>query len=71
MMHAKPITNKQFYVCFKKSEVKKRTKSDFHQSNLRKATMASANIALACNLNFQVGCQDRLRVNSNADEALT
>ena len=33
-------------------------------------TMASADIALVCGLNFQVGCQDRLRVNSDADEAL-
>ena len=32
--------------------------------------MASADIALVCGLNFQVGCQDRLRVNSDADEAL-
>ena len=32
--------------------------------------MASADIALVCGLNFQVGCQDRLRVNSNADGAL-
>ena len=27
--------------------------------------MASANIALVCGLNFHVGCQDRLRVNSD------
>ena len=33
--------------------------------------MSSADIALVCSLNFQVlGCQDRLRVNSDADEAL-
>ena len=32
--------------------------------------MASAEIALVCGLNFQVRCQDRLRVNSDADEAL-
>ena len=33
-------------------------------------TMASADIVLVCGLNFQVGCQDRLRVKSDADEAL-
>ena len=32
--------------------------------------MANADIALVCGLNFEVGCQDRLRVNSNADETL-
>ena len=32
--------------------------------------MASADIALVLYLNFQVGCHDRLRVNSDADEAL-
>ena len=32
--------------------------------------MASADIALVCGLNFQMGCQDRLRVNSDADQAL-
>ena len=32
--------------------------------------MASAEIAFVCGLNFQVGCQDRLRVNSYADKAL-
>ena len=32
--------------------------------------MASADIVLVCSLNFQVGCQDRLHVNSDADEAL-
>ena len=30
--------------------------------------MASADIALVCDLNFQMGCQDRLRVNSDAGE---
>ena len=32
--------------------------------------MASADIALVCGLNFQVENQDRLHVNSDADEAL-
>ena len=32
--------------------------------------MASADIALVCCFNFQAACQDRLRVNSDADEAL-
>ena len=32
--------------------------------------MASADIALVCGLKFQVGCQDRLHVNSDADKAL-
>ena len=32
--------------------------------------MASADVALVLRLNFQVGCQNRLRVNSDADEAL-
>ena len=32
--------------------------------------MASAVIALVCGLNFQGESQDRLRVNSDADEAL-
>ena len=32
--------------------------------------MASADIALVSGLNFQVGYQDRLRVNSDVDEAL-
>ena len=32
--------------------------------------MASAHTALVCGLNFQVRFQDRLRVNSDADEAL-
>ena len=29
--------------------------------------MASADIALVCGLKFQVGCQDRIRVNSDAE----
>ena len=33
-------------------------------------TMASADIALVCGLKFQEGCQDRLRVNLDAVEAL-
>ena len=32
--------------------------------------MASADIALVCGLKFQVGCQIRLHVNSDADEEL-
>ena len=32
--------------------------------------MASVDIALGCGLNFQLGCQDRLRVNLDADETL-
>ena len=32
--------------------------------------MASADIALVCGLNFWVGCQDKLRMNSDADKAL-
>ena len=32
--------------------------------------MASAEIALVCGLKIWVGCQDRLCVNSDADEAL-
>ena len=32
--------------------------------------MASADIALVCGLNFQVGCQDGLRVNSDANAAV-
>ena len=32
--------------------------------------MASADIALVCGLSFQVGCQDRLRVDLDADESL-
>ena len=37
--------------------------SDFDQSNLRRRYDASSDIA-------QVGCQDRLPVNSDADKAL-
>ena len=33
--------------------------------------MASDDIAIVCGLNFQVGCQDSLRLNSDADKALT
>ena len=44
--------------------------SDFDQSNLRGYTIASADIAFVCGLNFQVGCQNRLRENLDADEAL-
>ena len=32
--------------------------------------MANGDIALVCGLNFQVECQDKLRVNSDADETL-
>ena len=32
--------------------------------------MASAEIALVCDLKVRVGCQDRLCVNSDADESL-
>ena len=32
--------------------------------------MASADISLVCGLNFQVVYQDRLRINSDADDAL-
>ena len=32
--------------------------------------MASSEIALVCGLKVHVECQDRLRVNSDADEAL-
>ena len=32
--------------------------------------MASADIAFVCGLKFLVGCGDRLRVNSDPDEAL-
>ena len=32
--------------------------------------MASAETALVCGLKVQVGCQDRLCVNSDADETL-
>ena len=33
-------------------------------------TMASVEIALECGLKVRVGCQDRLCVNSDADETL-
>ena len=33
--------------------------------------MASGDIALVCGLNFQVGCQDKLRVNSDVDETVS
>ena len=33
--------------------------------------MARADIALVCGLNFQLGCQNRVRTNSDAVEALT
>ena len=37
---------------------------DFDQSNLRgEYHMARAVIAFVCGMNFQMGCQDRLRVN--------
>ena len=32
--------------------------------------MASAEIALVCGLKVQVGCRDRLSVNSDAEETL-
>ena len=32
--------------------------------------MGSADIAFVCGLNFGVGCQNRLRVNPDADETL-
>ena len=32
--------------------------------------MASAEVALVCGLKVRVGCQDRLCVNSDADETL-
>ena len=32
--------------------------------------MASDDIVLVCGLNFLVGCQNRLHVNSDADEVL-
>ena len=44
--------------------------SDFDQSNLRRGYDGKCWYCLVCGLNFQVGCQDRLSVNSNADEAL-
>ena len=33
--------------------------------------MASAEVTLACGLTVRVSCQDRLCVNSDADETLT
>ena len=39
-------------------------------SQITQCTMASAEIALVCGLKVWVGCQDRLCVNSDADEAL-
>ena len=36
----------------------------------QEGTMASVEIALVCGLKVRVGCQDRLRVNSDADETL-
>ena len=44
--------------------------SDFDQSNLRRGTMASAEAAFVCGLKVRVGCQDRLCMNSDADETL-
>ena len=32
--------------------------------------MASADITLVCGLKFQMGCQDRLHMNSDADKVL-
>ena len=43
--------------------------SDSNQSKLRRG-MGNADIALVCGLHFQVGYQGKLRVNSDADEAL-
>ena len=43
--------------------------SDFNQSNLIKE-MAGAEIALVCGSKFRVVCQDRLCMNSDADETL-
>ena len=34
------------------------------------STMASADVAILCGLKARVGCQDRLRVNSDADKTL-
>ena len=42
----------------------------FADTNTIQSADTSADIALVCGLNFQVGCQDRLRVNSGANEAL-
>ena len=44
--------------------------SDFYHSIRKEITMASADIALVCGLNFQVLCQDKLCVNLIADESL-
>ena len=41
--------------------------SDYYDQTL---TKLSADITLVCGLNFQVECQDKLRVNSDADKAL-
>ena len=46
------------------------TLSDFDQSYLRRGTMASPEIAPVCGLKVRVDCQDRLCVNSDADETL-
>ena len=43
--------------------------SDSNQIKLRRG-VGSADIALVCGLHFQVGYQDKLCVNSDADEAL-
>ena len=43
--------------------------SDFDQSNLKKEK-ASAEIALVCGLKVPIDCQDRVCVNSDADETL-
>ena len=40
-------------------------------SSPEKGVITKANIALVCGLNFQFGCQDRLRVNLDADQALS
>ena len=46
--------------------------SDFDLSNLEKKLQWQVQLILPlmCSFNFQIGCQDRLRVNSDADEAL-
>ena len=38
--------------------------------HIRKLKQASVEIALVCGLKVRVGCQDRLCVNSDADETL-
>ena len=38
--------------------------------SLSSGTIASANVALTCGLNFHVGYQNGLRVNSDADGVL-